>query len=287
MASTKTRTITIDTDETPVIPAAIPDEPTLVDVTPGIAAGWLLRNTRNRTLRSAAVDAMARDMHNGLWIYDGSPIRFAATGELLDGQHRLAAVVDSKSVIRFLVIPNLPVEARDVMDSGTRRTAADVLTLRGEVNTAMLAAAARVGLAVDAGQIVANGTRITNPEVIAWVDRHPDIRDHVRWMQGHVKNLDLRPAIATWARWRFAQVDAAAAVKFFDDLANSTPDGPGDPVGALLRRLGQARRTSERLTSATQVSMVVRTWNARRKGERLERIQAASRAGRIEIPDVA
>lgn len=80
------------------------DEPikprlSFMQVTPEIAKRWLTRNPRNRVARPATVARYARDMAAGKWHLDGSPIRFDATGTLLDGQHRLAAIIESEATI--------------------------------------------------------------------------------------------------------------------------------------------------------------------------------------------
>lgn len=266
-------------------PADLPGQPGVIDVNPALAAGWLLRNTRNRSLRGAAVDAMARDMHNGRWIYDGAPIRFSADGTLLDGQHRLAAIIESGTTIPLMVIPGLADDAQDVMDTGTRRTIADALHLRGNSRGAspLLASTARLAILIDTGKIAGKNVRVTTQEVIAWLEKNPDAADHVRWVQSHSRQLDISPTVVAWCRWRLSRVDGIEAASFFDDIAGNVTTGRGDPVGAVVRRFAMARRMREKLSPEMQVSMLVRAWNARRRGAELERLQATSRQGRIQI----
>src|SRR5439155_25117462 len=110
----------------------IPSVPTVVDVDPATASAWLQRNLHNRHLREEAVSSMARDMAAGRWQYTGEAVKFSKAGNLLDGQHRLAAVVKSETTIPILVVPGLPDSAQEVIDTGAKRTASDVLYLSGE-----------------------------------------------------------------------------------------------------------------------------------------------------------
>jgi hypothetical protein len=78
------------------------------EVTPAIAREWLTKNAKNRNLRETTVMAFARDMARDAWSENHQAIAFGADGELIDGQHRLAAIVKSGRSIRFLVIKDVP-----------------------------------------------------------------------------------------------------------------------------------------------------------------------------------
>lgn len=65
-------------------------------ITPETAKSWLLKNVHNRPLRDGLVTTYATDMANEQWQSNGESIKFSSEGELLDGQHRLAAVIFGK-----------------------------------------------------------------------------------------------------------------------------------------------------------------------------------------------
>ncbi len=63
-------------------------------VTPEQAQKWLdENNTQNRKLQESYAERLARDMENGKWEYTHEPIAFNCNGVLVDGQHRLRAIV--------------------------------------------------------------------------------------------------------------------------------------------------------------------------------------------------
>jgi len=72
-------------------------------VTPEMAAEWLKKNKGNRPVIKAAVSAYARDMQAGKWRPVHQPIAFDARNNLVDGQHRLHAIVKSGECIRMCV----------------------------------------------------------------------------------------------------------------------------------------------------------------------------------------
>ncbi len=98
---------------------------TFVNVTPPLAEMYLERNGRNRNIRPDVVSNYARDMSAHRWQITGEAIKLDADGNLLDGQHRLRAVIKSGETVTMLVIEGLPPEAQRVMDSGKPRTAGD------------------------------------------------------------------------------------------------------------------------------------------------------------------
>lgn len=66
-----------------------------VMVNPEKAKLWLQKNTKNRKVRQWHIDRLASDMLKGKWILNGQTVSFSLDGVLLDGQHRLYAVIKS------------------------------------------------------------------------------------------------------------------------------------------------------------------------------------------------
>lgn len=112
----------------------------ILAINPALAEKLLGHNVNNRGIRRRMVVTYARDMEAGLWRLAGSPIVFAADGTLLDGQHRLLAVIESGCTIEFLVIYGVERAAQPVLDTGAKRSFADVLAMRGHSNNTTLAA---------------------------------------------------------------------------------------------------------------------------------------------------
>lgn len=74
-----------------------------------MAEEWLsTANVKNRKLRVRTVDAFAADMRRGKWHTTHQGIAFDEAGNLLDGQHRLAAIVKSGCTIEILVTTGIP-----------------------------------------------------------------------------------------------------------------------------------------------------------------------------------
>jgi hypothetical protein len=101
-------------------------------ITPDMALNWLEKvNTNNRPVVDAHVHRLARDMKEGRWILTHEGIAFSPDGVLLDGQHRLWAIVEAEVPIELHVWFNVTRDALMAIDSGKPRSLADILHLGG------------------------------------------------------------------------------------------------------------------------------------------------------------
>src|SRR5262245_19389750 len=76
----------------------------LMTITPQMAADLLKDRPPNRPISKARVRLMIEDMRAGRWVDNGEPLILTEDLRVLDGQHRLQAVMDSGCTITFLVV---------------------------------------------------------------------------------------------------------------------------------------------------------------------------------------
>ena len=88
-------------------------------------------NDKNRTIKPATVAQYTRAMQAGDWKISDSIIGFDESGLLVNGQHRLAAIVKSGTTQHFFVARGLPASAVATFDQGRNRTASDTLKFNG------------------------------------------------------------------------------------------------------------------------------------------------------------
>lgn len=95
-------------------------------ITPELAQRYLELNSRQqRKIRRHKVAEYADDMRNGLWELNGAAIVIDEFGNLIDGQHRLSAVVESGTTQQFVVVRNVREDAYRTIDQGMKRSLAD------------------------------------------------------------------------------------------------------------------------------------------------------------------
>lgn len=100
-------------------------------VTPEKAKEYLERNTDNyRKLDMSKVRILADEMKSGRWQLNGESIRFAKSGKLLDGQHRLAAILKANVPVKTAVTFDVDDDVT-IFDIGTSRSQVQILTANG------------------------------------------------------------------------------------------------------------------------------------------------------------
>lgn len=103
-------------------------------LTPERAAELLEHNTLNRPLSQLHVERLARQIVAGKWKFNGDTIKIAATGDVLDGQHRLWAVIEAKKTVETLLVHGVDRDAFTTIDTLRKpRSGADVIALNGQM----------------------------------------------------------------------------------------------------------------------------------------------------------
>lgn len=276
--------MTAQVQELPVTkPASITSE--IVKITPAIAEKMLGKNVRNRHVSARVVDRYRSAMERGEWIVNGEAIKFAATGELLDGQHRLAAIIQSGKTIPMLVIKGLPSAAQDVIDTGRARTVGDQLGIAGFIDPNNLAAAARACILYESGRMSERTNVPSTPQVREFVAGNEMLAFAVSRCRAIAKGSDLRPAVASMCFYELMKVDDQKAQEFFERLTDGTNLAPGSPILALRARLRSLRDERTWLPLDAVTSMVFRTWNAWRQRRTLTTIPIYRNGEIIPCPE--
>jgi hypothetical protein len=120
-----------------------------IDISPAVARSLLDRNTRNRKKSQIDIADWSKEMKAGRWRETSQGIGIARDGIIVDGQHRLEAIVDSGVTVNMVVVVGLDPEVFTVTDVGRRRTSGDALGMVGESSTTQLAAIVRLAYEFD------------------------------------------------------------------------------------------------------------------------------------------
>jgi hypothetical protein len=95
----------------------------------------LENNVHNRRVRDRVVKVYARDMREGRWKFTHQGIAFDEDGTLIDGQHRLWAIVEADVTIPMVIYEGLSKDAQMVIDTHVIRDTVDCLDLSDEFGT--------------------------------------------------------------------------------------------------------------------------------------------------------
>ncbi len=103
----------------------------MMEITPSLASEMIKCNTHNRKIRHTVVAKYVLEILAGEWYPTASGIGFDSNGVLLDGQHRIQAIIDANTPAMCLVVLNLPPASQEKVDRQTRRNLTDVFIVAG------------------------------------------------------------------------------------------------------------------------------------------------------------
>ena len=144
-------------------------------ISPETAADLLETNSNNRSISRGTVDAYATDMASGNWDETvGVAISIDSNGVLRDGQHRLAAIVQSGVGIHMWVCRNVSPDG--IYDNNRKRSNCDQISImRADLDNVYKSTRY---IAV-ARAIITQGDRrtVTPKEIIDFTDKHKEDLD--------------------------------------------------------------------------------------------------------------
>jgi hypothetical protein len=226
------------------------------------AQAYLEKNhPNNRNMRRDWLQTLARDMRMGNWKLSGDPIRFDRDGLLIDGQHRLAALVNVDGRFPFLVLRNVDPEAMAIIDTGRSRRAADALRVAGHVNTNLLAGAARLLLRIKEGPLDYSQRRsVTHSQLLEVVKRHPNLSHSIQVPRA-IKGVRPTLLVAMHYIGTYLLAKAEAADAFVKVFNTGIPAYHNDPAHKLRERWLHERGAAQRTTDANKLLQIAHVWN--------------------------
>ena len=222
-----------------------------VDMTPELARQLLAQNKRNRPLSSQHVIALCRKMKAGEWMLTHQGIAIDNNGQLLDGQHRLSAVVMANVTVPMLMTTGVPSAVFDAIDiDGRPRSVADLLVIRKPTSKNGTRIAAMVRAAI-VHCIKGSAPHYTRQQVARCAEQLHDQADAI--LRATAPNADKLIPSATLAAFLNAVradefpgaqggVPLDIALREVGKLGSGMWSGPGDPMMRLHTRIMKDRK---------------------------------------------
>lgn len=244
----------------------------LREVTPNVAEEMLKRNANNRRLSENHVDFLSSEMLNGNWIFDGQPVRFSESGILLDGQHRLSAIIKSKISQELLIITGINSKAFKVMDTGKGRSASDAFGVNGIQNACGASAATRIIIKIEGGasSTVAN-YKMSNTSLLDYYNDNPKIGDSVSTSHAYYKAFDKILPLAYLSAFRYltSEKNVEVSEDFWNKVCYGLALESKCPANILRKKLISDRISVYSLPKLEKMAMIIKAWNAYRRGQNM------------------
>lgn len=285
---------TLDKKEDPMTKTPMPHIKKVL-VTPETAAEWLNNNTTNRSLRLRQVAAYARDIKSGRWNgLNGETIKISENEELLDGQHRLHAIIEANESVELFVTFNAPLDSQLTIDTGIRRSFSDILNMRGESDVNMLGAITRGAHMALNGWENSKTRRFratTNTELLRTYDMYRDsIVEATHYAHTNSRILNVPPSLLGTCYWWIYHVinerynndqdfdyqNFADFTFFFDRLKDGQNLSPTDPIYVLRKTLMHSNQAKAGWSQGSRkfifIAIIIKAWNAFKGGQQISRL---------------
>lgn len=214
-------------------------------VTPEMAREYLTHNTGNRPLRQTWINGLVGMIQRGQWAETHQGIAFAKSGRLLDGQHRLHAIMAAGRSVRLLVTRELDEDVFVHIDGGRTRSLQDRLKLIGDsepANTyAVAITRAYLWLAGDKSRVV--GATVDTLENTFL--RFSDEVSYVAHLFSRRKVVKITVAPVGAAVMIYMRHDKERGTDFCDSLVRGADLPSGSPILALREGLMAGRIAGE------------------------------------------
>lgn len=265
-------------------------EVTIQTITPEDAAMLLQTNVNNRKLSRRRVEMYANDIKRGMWKLTGDTIKLARnpkTGEvrLIDGQHRLHAIVSAGMPIQTVVATGLNEDAFSVIDRGKTRSYNDVLGISNIKNSSTVSSVLRPIICLEAGlNPYSNGMELVTPEDVVQYAQEND--DMVQWAVN--RSFKMRERVSgsgtAWAMFIYLLAQKhgyKVAEAFTESVLSGIGYREGDPRAALrnwvVRNYAKFKGTSR--GAYDQCAMMIRAYNYTVDGTKISQMRSSDNSG--------
>jgi hypothetical protein len=240
-------------------------------ITPAIATAWLRANRINRPIRKRHVNYLADEILSGNWRVNGEPIIIGEDENILNGQHRLLAIIEAGQPIETFVTYGIKEEAFLTMDTGAVRSGADAMCLKFREHTisAVKAVATSVPwvMLLERGQLLRGGRRVSNTDIVEYAKEHDSLFARAETLLHYPKdNRPLSVGVGTALFEMFARKDEEKAEKFMLDLYTGENLQRHDVEYVLRHAFAKDAQRNTKLPIHVKVRMVIKGWNWRRRG---------------------
>lgn len=251
-------------------PLPLQDALQIVTVTPEMAVQILERNELNRPLNDQHVHRIARQITEGKWKFNGDTIKISSDHSVVDGQHRLWAIIEAKQAVDTIIVTGIERDAFATIDTLRKpRSGSDVIALAGTLKYRnMIAAALGWLIRYQRGVLQTYNqpqNKVENSDIEAAFKEHPGI---VRAVERCMPLRGLaNPGIVAFAYYVALDRNGLLAEKLVDTLIDPAGVSINDPLFRLRSYFTSDHH--KRKEAVMSIALMFKALNAARAGRKI------------------
>lgn len=245
---------------------------------PAEAKKLLEKNNINRPLSDRFVNSYYQQMLAGEWLETGDTIKIAGDGTLLDGQHRLNAVIKYGKPRVFQVATGVDPNSFLVLDTGKARSAADVATIQGYGHATTVTAAAKAILLFKSGYFTQDSNaqkriEASNTKVMEFLVTNPELEEICVHISGtYAKFRVLSKTQLVMLYYLFSKIHQEMCDTFFERFSTGVNLQEHSPIHILRDRLLRDLLNKTHLKGRDKLALTIMAWNAYRENKRVQQL---------------
>lgn len=245
-------------------------------ITPQMAVEFISRNPKNRKISSRIVNQYAEDFLNGEFKFNGETIKFNKKGQLIDGQHRLSALIKAQATADFVVVEDLDEDAINTVDIGRKRLLADFLDMSGQKNCTTLAAAIGILAVMEERGSESLNFKNKSPKVEVaekLLNKHPRLKTSVEFAIRQVHKKMLQPGLMAVIHYITTQADEESAGKFWNEVMNGARITEKDATYMLRNKLQNCAINNVKLSPREVIEYFSKAWRLFINNKKVAKLQ--------------
>lgn len=253
-------------------------------VSPMQAEKWLGSLAENqRDLSGSVVARYARDMTEEDWHETADTIKFDTSGKLIDGQHRLQAIVKSGMPIHLWVAVGVDPAAIRAIDTTKVRSASCIMSMHGTANARTVTSIARAMISARRGSFYQGAHRgaVTTASIMAEVENDPgSYQESARWANANRSSL-VSPSAVAIAHFIGSKVDQGKTEEFLGAITSGAELKAGSVEFMVYSRLLKSKTANRQaliLGQRQKMYLVIRALeNFLSPGRKIKHIKVVKR----------
>lgn len=218
----------------------------------------------HRPIKRQVQRRYARDMAEGRWLLNGESIILNGD-QIIDGRHRLSAVVEADVPIRFLVVRGVESSVFATVDSGGIRTPSDVFHIAGYSSANILASATKLCWLYDY-QGSMQHTPWAYParsQLLEYLEENKEaLVSATHWVLSPRSRRSLtRPSVLAALYALCSQLETEREV-FFEELTTGANLSVTSPIRLVRERLMREQTGRTKPRADIVAAFIIKAWNA-------------------------
>lgn len=254
-------------------------------ITPEIAREMLENNEGNRSVKLPVVLRYSKDILHDRWKPNtGEAIKLSESGRVLDGQHRLFAIIKADKGILVHVCSGIKDEVFTVIDTGVNRNAKDVFSINGTLNASVIPSMITTYNSIKNGSVKGNQLVMTNQMILDAYEKSPEewqfiAKKSMAYYHQFSKILH-KSNIGGFFKIFAEKSSNEITIDFFNQLCVGK-EISCETILWLRKRLTEDRISNLKLPKQAKFELIIKTWNSFRRYKNLKSLRITGEIEKI------